>query len=126
MRTIFLMICMIFPFLGMGQSTEKTTFKVYGACGMCESRIENAANSVDGVTAADWNQETMMLAIEFDADKVNLDHVHKIIAEAGHDTEKYRAKDEVYQGLPACCHYERPAKDQTKESDKSQGSCCSQ
>ncbi len=80
----------------------------------------------DGVTAADWNQETMMLAIEFDADKVNLDHVHKIIAEAGHDTEKYRAKDEVYQGLPACCHYERPAKDQTKESDKSQGSCCSQ
>ena len=126
MRAIFLITCMILPFLGMGQNIEKTTFKVYGACGMCESRIENAANSVDGVTSADWNQETMMLAIEFDADKVNLDHVHKIIAEAGHDTEKFRAKDEVYQALPACCHYERPAKNKTEESDKSKGSCCSQ
>jgi len=30
-----------------GEKTEK--FKVYGNCGMCEKRIEKAANSVDGV-----------------------------------------------------------------------------
>jgi len=126
MRTIFLIACMIFPFIGLGQNSEKTTFKVYGACGMCETRIENAAKSVDGVTFADWNQETNILTIEFDADNDKLDHVHKIIAEAGHDTEKFRASDEVYQRLPACCHYERPALQKTGESAKSNNSCCSQ
>ncbi len=112
MKTLLLLFTFIIPSLTFGLSAaEKTEFKVYGACGMCEARIEKAAKSMDGVNAADWNQETKMLSIEYDADKVNLDDVHKTIAEAGHDTEKVSAKDEVYEGLPACCHYERPDSD---------------
>ena len=38
-----------------GDNTEK--FKVAGNCGMCEARIEKAAESVEGVSAADWNKE---------------------------------------------------------------------
>jgi copper chaperone CopZ len=59
---------------------------------MCETRIENAAKSVDGVTSADWNRETKMLTIEYDTEKVSLDDVHKKIAEEGHDTEKFVPK----------------------------------
>lgn len=33
-----------------GNKTEK--FKVYGNCGMCESRIEKAAKGVEGVSKA--------------------------------------------------------------------------
>jgi hypothetical protein len=29
------------------------------------------------------------------------------IADAGHDTPMHKAKDEVYEKLPACCKYDR-------------------
>jgi periplasmic mercuric ion binding protein len=123
MKTLFFLVTFLIPILGFGHQ-HATEFKVYGACGMCETRIENAATSIDGVASADWNQETQMLTIEYDAEKVNLDDVHKKIAEAGHDTEKVRAKDEGYQALPACCHYDRPDSDKTGHLNKSGGSCC--
>jgi hypothetical protein len=43
------------------------TFKVWGKCDMCKTRL----------------------------------------ASVGHDTEKYKASDDVYAKLPDCCHYER-------------------
>jgi periplasmic mercuric ion binding protein len=86
--------------------TEK--FKVYGACGMCENRIEKAAKSVDGVTAADWDQKTNMLELTYDESKTNSDKVHLAVAKVGHDTDKQKAKDEVYNNLHSCCKYERP------------------
>lgn len=125
MKTLLLLITFIIPSLTFGlTAAEKTEFKVYGACGMCEARIEKAAKSVDGVNAADWNRETKMLSIEYDAGKVNLDDVHNKIAEAGHDTDKVRAKDDVYKALPACCHYDRSESDKTGQLIKSNGSCC--
>ena len=124
MKTLLFLATFLIPMLGFSHD-HKTEFKVYGACGMCEARIEKAAKSVDGVEAADWNRETKMLTIEYDSGKVNLDDVHKKIAEAGHDTDKVRAKDEVYKALPACCHYERPDSDKTGQLIKSDGSCCS-
>lgn len=87
--------------------TEK--FKVYGNCGMCESRIEKAAKSVDGVTAADWSKETKMIEVSFDSTKTDVHKVHMAIAKAGHDTEMHKAKDETYNALPGCCQYERAA-----------------
>jgi copper chaperone CopZ len=125
MKTFLFITALIIPILGFSFHNHKTEFKVFGACGMCKNRIETAAKSVDGVNTANWNSENKMLAIEYETGKVNLDDIHKKIAEAGHDTEKVRAKDEVYQGLPACCHYERPASDKTGQAVKSGGSCCS-
>jgi periplasmic mercuric ion binding protein len=111
MKTLLIIISFIIPSLTFGLSaTEKTEFKVYGACGMCEARIEKAAKSVDGVISADWSKDTKVLSLTYNADKVKLDDVHNKIAEAGHDTEKVLAKDEVYQDLPACCHYDRREK----------------
>ncbi len=90
-----------------GQSkTEK--FKVYGNCGMCEDRIETAAKSVDGVSKADWSQESQMLEVTFNDSKTKVDKVHKAVAKAGHDTKMHKASDEVYKNLPGCCKYTRP------------------
>lgn len=101
--------------LFMGAATtfgqDKTeTFKVNGNCGMCETRIEKAAESVDGVKTADWDKSTKMLEVSFDALKADKDKIQKAIAKVGHDTGKYRAKDEVYESLPACCKYKRTGK----------------
>ena len=86
--------------------TEK--LKVYGNCGMCENRIETAAKSVDGVTTADWSQETKMLELSYDESKTNIHKIHMAITKVGHDTDVQKAKDEVYNNLPGCCKYDRP------------------
>ncbi len=90
-----------------GNKTEK--FKVYGNCGMCETRIEKAAKTVDGVSEADWNKESKMMEVTFDDVKTDVHKVHMAIAKVGHDTDMHKAKDEVYSELPGCCKYDRSA-----------------
>ncbi len=85
--------------------TEK--FEVKGNCGMCENRIEKAAKSVEGVSSADWNQETKILEVAFDESKTTVHKVQMAIAKVGHDTPMHKASDEVYENLPGCCKYER-------------------
>lgn len=86
------------------QKTE--TFKVWGKCDMCKDRIEKAVKA-EGATIADWNIKTSMLTVTFDITKTNIDLLGKKLASIGHDTEKYKAPDDVYEKLPGCCHYER-------------------
>ena len=110
MKTKTLSLTSLFFFVAFsvfaGNKTEK--FKVYGNCGMCKSRIEKAAKTVPGVESADWNKETKMLEVTFDDSKTDADKIELAIAEAGHDTDKNKAKDSVYGELPGCCHNHRP------------------
>lgn len=108
MKSIYL--TMLFALLSIsvvfGQvKTEK--IKVGGKCGMCETRIEKAAKSVEGVTSAEWDKKTQIMEVVFDTSKTNSDKVQMAIAKVGHDTEKYKAKDETYNALPGCCKYDR-------------------
>lgn len=100
-------LLLITSFTVFGQETKTKKFKVYGSCSMCKTRIEKAAKSVEGVSSADWNQETEMLTVSFDASKAKVDDIHKAIAKVGHDTDKVKADDKVYDALPQCCHYKR-------------------
>jgi mercuric ion binding protein len=110
MKTKILSVLML---LGLGPLTlfagpgKTERFKVAGNCGMCEARIEKAAKSVDGVTVADWNKESKMIEVSFDADKTNVEKIQKAIAGVGHDTGLFRADDATYDKLPGCCKYER-------------------
>lgn len=86
---------------------EKTdTFKVYGNCGMCKKRIEKAVKT-EAVSSAVWNVDTKIMTITYDAAKISNDDIQKKIAAVGHDTDKFRADDKVYEKLPGCCLYER-------------------
>ncbi len=85
--------------------TEK--FNVKGSCSMCETRIETATKSVTGVSAADWDQKTALLVVTFDKSKTNVHKIQTAIAAVGHDTPMHKAKNEVYDKLPACCKYDR-------------------
>jgi copper chaperone CopZ len=88
------------------ETTKTETFKVSGNCGMCKTRIEKAAK-IEGVSKAEWNDETKMLTLVYDPAKVKTDDVLKKIAAAGHDTGKFKANDKVYAKLPGCCQYDR-------------------
>jgi Cu(I)/Ag(I) efflux system membrane fusion protein len=83
----------------------KTTLTVQGKCGMCKSRIEKAAKAVKGVSTADWNQENKELQLNFDSAQTNLDAISKAVAKVGHDTNKDKANQVVYDALPGCCKY---------------------
>ena len=100
--------CCQFERLNFDNAQIKLTsaeFHVSGNCGMCKDRIEKAALSVKGVRTVNWNQETKMLNVEYDQNKTKELEIHKAIAEAGHDTKKVKADDEVYKDLPGCCLY---------------------
>jgi Cu(I)/Ag(I) efflux system membrane fusion protein len=86
---------------------EHAMVKVAGSCGMCKDRIEKAALSVGGVMSANWDEKSQVVHINFDPQKTNSDEIQKAIAKAGHDTEKYKAPDSVYNKLPECCLYNR-------------------
>lgn len=83
-------------------------FMVYGNCGMCERRIEGALSNVKGVYSGDWDVDTKVMTVKYDDGIISLDDIKKKVAEVGHDTDKFRARDEVYDNLPGCCQYERP------------------
>lgn len=113
--------------LGLGSMTllagpgKTEKFKVAGNCGMCETRIEKAAKSVDGVTSAEWDKDTKMIEVSFDDTKADIQKIHEVIAGVGHDTELVKADDETYDNLPACCKYERIAYESSEVSGSNGG-----
>lgn len=82
--------------------------KVFGNCVMCKSRIEEAVR-IRGVHSAVWDIPSKMLTLRYNPAVVSLDKIHQHIANAGHDTELKKADDEVYNNLPDCCKYRKPA-----------------
>ncbi len=86
---------------------ETTTFKVSGNCEMCKSRIETALKKNTAVQSATWDVKTKMVTISYNPHAISVDQLHKIIADAGHDTDKIKATDSAYKALPGCCKYKR-------------------
>lgn len=87
--------------------TQHTMLKVEGNCEMCKDRIEKAALGLQGVSSATWNASNKMLHLNFDPAKTNIDSISKAIAKTGHDTEKDKADNKVYEALPGCCKYRK-------------------
>jgi mercuric ion binding protein len=87
-------------------SSKTENIKVWGNCDMCKARIEKAAK-IEGVSKAEWSDETKLLTLVYDPSKVKSDDVQKKIAAVGHDTEKFKADGKVYDRLPGCCKYGR-------------------
>ncbi|HEX2970270.1 MAG TPA: heavy-metal-associated domain-containing protein [Bacteroidales bacterium] len=87
-------------------ATKTESIKVLGNCDMCKTRIEKAAKT-DGVKSASWDSKTKLLTLNYDPSKTSIDAVEKNVAAVGHDTEKYKAEDKVYNALPGCCKYDR-------------------
>jgi len=113
MKSVKLILAVVFTFLMFqntsyaGGTKSKEKFKVWGNCGMCNTKITTAAKSVEGVISAKWNSETKMMSIKFYSEETNLDEIQKKIASVGYDTAKFKADDEVYNNLHYCCKYDR-------------------
>jgi copper chaperone CopZ len=87
-------------------SSQEISFGVRGNCGMCKTTIENAANSLDGVSLASWNIDQKTLVVFYDSSAVDEMSIHNAIAASGYDTEKVLGNLDAYNSLPGCCQYD--------------------
>lgn len=100
------------------KNAKTESVKIYGNCGMCETKIEKAGN-IKKIANVDWNQETQMATLTYDAKKTNQEEILKRIALVGYDSDKFLAPDDVYNNLHGCCQYDRVAKVPVKEETTS-------
>src|SRR5690606_2324498 len=119
----YLMTVLIILSFGVSNAQIKNakteSVKIYGNCGMCETTIEKAGN-IKKAAEVDWNKDTKMATITYDAKKTNQDEILKRIALSGYDSDKFLAPDDVYAKLPECCLYERVNKPVAKTELKTE------
>jgi copper chaperone CopZ len=104
MKKLFIGLLLLVSGSALAQTSE-VTFWVNGICGMCEKRIESALINSSGVKFADWDNQTSQVKVAYNSKKITEQKLHEILAGAGHDTQKVRAKDEDYAKVPGCCKY---------------------
>ncbi|MGV8879099.1 MAG: DUF3347 domain-containing protein [Sphingobacteriaceae bacterium] len=104
------------------KNTKTVSLIIFGNCNICKKTIEKAGNVKKAVNV-EWNKDTKMATLTYDAEKTNQAEILKRIALAGYDSEDFLAPDNAYAQLPACCQYERSktmtAKNETPIEDMS-------
>ena len=91
------------------KNAKTATVKVFGNTRAAKTTIEGEGKS--GKTArVEWDRETSMATITYNASKTNEDEILKRIALAGFDNEKFLAPDDVYAQLPKADQYTRTLK----------------
>jgi copper chaperone CopZ len=91
------------------KNSKTENVKIFGNCGMCETKIEKAGN-LKSTATVDWDKDGKIAVITYDTTKTNQDEILKRIALAGYDSEKFLAPENAYDKLPGCCQYDREAK----------------
>ncbi|KFD39983.1 heavy-metal-associated domain-containing protein [Schleiferia thermophila] len=104
MKHIAVVFLLIISQLVSAQKKTESTIVVDGVCNMCKNRIEKALD-VPGILYAEWNKKTKHLRVVYRPAEITLDSIHYLINQAGHDTEKSKAPDEIYYSLAPCCNY---------------------
>ncbi|MEZ4779662.1 MAG: heavy-metal-associated domain-containing protein [Flavobacteriaceae bacterium] len=109
MKKFIVLILLFAGGLAQAQNKNaKATIEVDGVCGMCKMRIEKAALKTKGVKSAVWNIENHQLSLIYNEEKTNLETIQQNISNVGHDTKAFKASDEAYNKLDACCKYRDP------------------
>ena len=109
MKTLKLYTAILFSLFTITAATAQTkteNIKVWGSCGMCKAKIEKAAKGA-GAAQATWSEETLQLAVSYDATKTSSQKIQQSIAKVGYDTQDFIATNIAYKKLPGCCQYDR-------------------
>ena len=108
MKKLFIVLLFI-PTIIFSQEPKnksaKAEFEVKGLCDMCKTRIEKSTYTVSGLKYSNWDIPSNRLTVIYNNQKTSLDDIKKVIAEAGHDNDRFTATDEAYNNLHFCCKY---------------------
>ncbi len=105
----------IFSFhLSFAQIVKTETISVNGNCNSCKKNIEKSALAA-GATTANWDKKTKFLNISYDPAISNSVKIQTAVADAGYDTQDFKASDSAYNKLDDCCQYDRKNDKEKKE-----------
>jgi copper chaperone CopZ len=105
MLKISLIFCVLILSLpSKAQKVKTDTLTVYGNCGMCKDRIEQALD-VKGIAFAAWDVKTDLLTVSYKPEKISLNQISLLLNKVGHDTRISKADDQDYEKLHGCCNY---------------------
>jgi copper chaperone CopZ len=105
-RLFFTLITLALGISMVQAQDREEVIPVSGNCGMCKANIEKAAKKAR-VSFADWNKDTKMLTVKYDAKQTQSAAIQQAVAEAGYDTRDIRGNDDAYKKLHECCQYDR-------------------
>ena len=105
MKKLLLIAATLLLALAANAKVVEKTFTVRGHCGMCKNRIETTAKGFDGVQAAAYDLQGQNLKITYESRKAKPNKILKAIAAIGYDAGRYKAPQEAYDRLEACCKY---------------------
>lgn len=57
------------------------------SCGHCKMTVENAGNSLEGVTSITADPETKKIEVAYDENVITLDEIRRAIEKAGYPTD---------------------------------------
>ena len=83
MKTINMYAVLLFSIISIPYSfaqnnRKQETIKIFGNCGMCKAKIEKAANQKN-ISQVEWNEETGLAVIKFDATKTSKEDISEIV-----------------------------------------------
>ncbi len=112
MKTLSLVAAIMFSIFSINtataQSTKTETIKVWGNCGMCQTKIEKAAKTA-GAKTASWDADSKELKVTYAVKKTSSAKIQEAIANTGYDTQDFTAVKSAYDNLHGCCKYDRKA-----------------
>ena len=91
------------------KNSKTESFKVWGTCEQCKTRIEKTLANF-GTYKANWVIVSNMLTVSYDSTKLSKEKIQQKLAAVGHDNEASQSDDATYKSLPLCCHYVRYVK----------------
>jgi len=103
--TIFLLFAISFN-VAADENIVTHRFVTTGNCYLCLLTIEEAGNSVDGVSDCSWDSGKLETSVTYDMSITNIYEIMHAIADSGYDTEWFHSDAAAYQELVGtCCEY---------------------
>jgi copper chaperone CopZ len=77
--------------------------KTSGECEMCKKTLESQVGKMTGVKKVEFDIDTKMLTVEYNAKKISPEKIRNAIASLGYDADDVKANNRVQRSLPGCC-----------------------
>ncbi|CAA6827686.1 MAG: Probable Co/Zn/Cd efflux system membrane fusion protein [uncultured Aureispira sp.] len=82
---------------------QRVAIKTSSQCGSCETILQEALYTIEGVERASLDIETQVLTVIYVPTQIDVSSIQKTISEAGYDADTLKANPEAHRNLPGCC-----------------------
>ena len=85
------------------KGVETVKIQTSAVCEMCKETIETQLAFTKGVTAAELDLETFVVAVSYRTKKTTIEELRKSINAVGYDSDESKPSKEHYEKLHHCC-----------------------